>query len=193
MQYICVAVIGIYLSVWIEVQLWFVALWCFYTLRWIEVLITPFFLWNHFIRFWYSINWWHPKPLCLIIIILTTLNLSRTHSRKLCLLQIIIITSILVPFPLTKILHRMCVLIILTWLSDELCLMLILGLIVRVLLISIFAICRYTSIFRNIDARIHLLSLFRCDRSLLIDITLVGCCTHPITLSRTFYSSLSGS
>jgi hypothetical protein len=192
MQYICIAMIAIYLGVLIEIQLWFGSLGCFNTLCWIEVLISPFFFWNHFIRFWNSIYWWHSKSLSLIIIILTTLNLSRCNSWKFCLLKIIIITSILVPFALTKILHRMCILIILAWLSDELCLMLILSLIVRILISSIFAICRYTSIFRNIDTRIHLLSLFWGYWSLLIHSALIGCSTNSITLSWTFNSCLSG-
>jgi hypothetical protein len=52
-------------------------------------------------------------------------------------------------------------------------------------------VSRNTSIFCNINARIHFLSLFRSNWSLLIDITLSWCSTNSVTLSWTLYSILS--
>jgi len=169
MHDICVSKIAINLTAsCIQIQLWFITLRGFDSLCWIEILISPFFFRNNFIWFWNSIYWRHSNTLCLIIIILTTLYLTRSNSRKFCLLKIIIACTILIPFSWTKILHRMSILIILTWLSHELSLMLVLSLIILILFVSDFTISRDTSIFRNINTRVHLLSLLWCDWSLLI-------------------------
>ena len=191
MQNICVSKIAINLiTSCIQIQLWFITLRCFYSLCWIKILVSPFFFWNYFIRFRYSINWRHSKSLRLIIIILATLYLTRSNSRKFCLLQIIVTTSILIPFSLTKILHWMGILIILTRLSYKLCLMLILSLIIWILFICNFTISWDSSIFRYIYAWVHFLSLFWCNWSLLICIALVRSCTYSVTLSWTFNSCL---
>jgi hypothetical protein len=192
MHDICVSKIAINLTACcIQIQLWFITLRSFNSLSWIEILISPFFFWNYFIWFWNSINWRHSNTLCLIIIILTTLYLTRSNSWKFCLLKIIIACTILIPFSWTKILHWMSILIILTWLSHELSLMLVLSLIIWILFISDFTISRYTSIFRNINTRVHFLSLLWCNWSLLIYIALVRNRTNSVTLSWAFYSCLA--